>query len=346
MVAMRALTVIPGVAGSAEVREIPDPHEDGAVRVDGVAVGVCGTDREIVRGDLGEAPPGDDYLVLGHESVGRVTDDPTGTFAPGDLVVGIVRRPDPVPCPNCAAGEWDMCRNGRYTEHGIKGRHGYARERYRLDPGHTVRLDPDLESVGVLLEPASIVAKAWDHVERISARATANPRTVLITGAGPIGMLAALLGVQRGLDIHVLDSVTGGPKPELVRDLGAMYHNKMPDLDVDVVIECTGVPAVVFGAVARLAPGGVACVIGMSVPGQHLELDGGDLNRRMVQGNNVVFGSINANRRHWEQAASALGAAELGWLERIITRRVPLASGADALAVREGDVKVVVELGP
>jgi glucose 1-dehydrogenase len=97
--------------------------------------------------------------------------------------------------------------------------------------------------------------------------------------------------------------------------------------------------------VARLAPGGVACITGMPAPGQHLELDGGDLNRRMVQNNNVVFGSINANRRHWEQAASALGAAELGWLERIITRRVPLTMAVDALVPAEDDVKVVVELG-
>jgi len=342
---VKALTVVPGVAGSAEVRETPDPDEDGAVRVEGIAVGICGTDREILRGDLGEVPPGDDYLILGHESLGRVTEDPTGTFAPGDLVVGIVRRPDPVPCPNCAAGEWDMCRNGRYTEHGIKGRHGYARPRYRLDPGHTVRVDPDLEAVGVLLEPASIVAKAWDHVELISARAIADPRTVLVTGAGPIGLLAALLGVQRGLDVHVLDRMTDGPKPTLVRDLGATYHHELPDLDVDVVVECTGVPAVVFGAVARLAPGGVACITGMSAPGQRLDVDGGDLTRHQVQNNTVVFGSINANRRHWEQAASALGATDLGWLERLITRRVPLAGAVDALVVREDDVKVVVELG-
>src|SRR5919199_2884617 len=146
-------------------------------------------------------------------------------LAPGDLVVGIVRRPDPVPCPNCAAGEWDMCRNGRYTEHGIKGLHGFGSQRYRLDPAFAIRLDPGLESVGVLTEPTTIVAKAWDHIERIGSRAVWEPRVVLVTGAGPIGLLAALLGVQRGLEVHVVDRVTEGPKPALVADLGAHYHH-------------------------------------------------------------------------------------------------------------------------
>jgi threonine dehydrogenase-like Zn-dependent dehydrogenase len=119
-------------------------------------------------------------------------------------VVGIVRDPDPEPCPSCAAGEWDMCRNGRYTEHGIKELDGFLRERYRIDPGHVVKVDPALERTGVLLEPTSVVAKAWEHIERIAARAVWNPEVVLVVGAGPIGLLAALLAVQRG---------PGGPCP-------------------------------------------------------------------------------------------------------------------------------------
>ena len=120
---MRGLTVRPGVAGSARVEEVAAPRpEDGAVLVDTLAVGVCGTDLEIAAGEYGEAPAGEDRLVLGHESLGRVREAPPGSgLAEGDLVVGIVRQPDPVPCPSCAVGEWDMCRNGRYTEHGIKG---------------------------------------------------------------------------------------------------------------------------------------------------------------------------------------------------------------------------------
>jgi len=89
--------------------------------------------------------------------------------------VGIVRRPDPVPCPACALGEWDMCRNGQYTEHGIKGRHGFARERWRADPDGLVRIDAGLADVGVLLEPTTIVAKAWEQIDRIGRRAFFDP---------------------------------------------------------------------------------------------------------------------------------------------------------------------------
>ena len=143
---MRAITLKPGTPGSAALEEVPEPApEEGAILVDGVALGICGTDTEIVRGDYGEAPPGAERLILGHESLGRVADAPAGSgFTPGDLVVGIVRRPDPVPCPSCAAGEWDFCRNGLYTERGIKGLHGFGSERWRIEPEFAVRIDAGL----------------------------------------------------------------------------------------------------------------------------------------------------------------------------------------------------------
>ena len=124
--AMRALTVAPGIANSARVEDVAEPpRADGTVLVRSLALGVCGTDREIVSGSYGWAPPGEKRLVIGHESLGEVCEAPGDSgFRPGDRVVGIVRRPDPVPCPACAVGEWDMCRNGRYTERGIKEPHG------------------------------------------------------------------------------------------------------------------------------------------------------------------------------------------------------------------------------
>ncbi|HEX8200879.1 MAG TPA: alcohol dehydrogenase catalytic domain-containing protein, partial [Isosphaeraceae bacterium] len=177
---MRALTVIPKAAGSARLEEVPEPPaEDGPVLVETLAIGVCGTDIEIVEGKYGWAPPGKERLILGHESLGRVREAPAGSgLAAGDLVVGIVRRPDPVPCANCAVGEWDMCRNGRYTERGIKQRDGYGSERYRIEPQYAIRVDPALERVGVLLEPASVLAKAWEQIERIGHRAGWHPRRV------------------------------------------------------------------------------------------------------------------------------------------------------------------------
>jgi threonine dehydrogenase-like Zn-dependent dehydrogenase len=347
---MRAITLTPGVADSADLEEVPEPPvAEGAVLVDGVALGICGTDAEIVRGDYGEAPPGEERLILGHESLGRVAEAPAGSgFAPADLVVGIVRRPDPVPCPSCAAGEWDFCRNGRYTERGIKALHGYGSERWRIEPEFAVKLDPGLGALGVLMEPTTVVAKAWEQIDRVLARATIGPERVLVTGAGPIGLLAALLARARGYELTVLDRATEGPKPELVRDLGGTYHSgPLTDLDPapDIIVEATGASQVVLDAMTHTAANGVVCLTGISSGGHEIGLDAGDLNRRIVLENDLVFGSVNANRRHYEAAAKALAEADNVWLERLITRRVQLDRWHEALTREEHDIKVVVELG-
>jgi threonine dehydrogenase-like Zn-dependent dehydrogenase len=345
---MRALTVVPGTADSASLAEVPEPPAtDRSVLAEALAFGVCGTDIEIVAGHYGWPVPGSNRLVLGHESLGRVLEAPPGSdLAPGDLVAGIVRRPDPVPCASCAAGEWDMCRNGRYTERGIKQLDGYGSERWRVRPEYAVKIDPALATVGVLLEPASIVAKAWEQVDRIGARARWAPRRLLVTGAGPVGLLAALLGAQRGLDVHVLDRVTGGPKPGLVRDLGATYHTGTVAeacAGADIVLECTGVGTLVLDAMEHVAPGGIVCLTGVSSGGRALTIDAAALNRNLVLENVVVFGSVNANRRHYEAATAALARADRRWLERLLTRRVALAHWRDALARRPDDVKPVID---
>ena len=223
---MRAITVEPKKPGTAKWEEVQEPDaRQGSVLVEAIAVGVCGTDVEIVEGNYGWAPPGNTRLILGHESLGRVLEpDSAGRLKKGDLIVGIVRRPDPVPCPNCAVGEWDMCRNGQYTERGIKQIDGFMSERWRIESEYAIKVDSSLGLLGVLLEPTTVVTKAWEQVDTIGRRAFWEPRTVLVTGAGPIGLLAAMLGMQRGLDVHVLDRVDSGLKPELVRALGASYH--------------------------------------------------------------------------------------------------------------------------
>jgi threonine dehydrogenase-like Zn-dependent dehydrogenase len=344
---MRALTLVPGVPGSARLDELPEPDaSEGAVLVATQAVGVCGTDAEILAGEYGAAPTGQERLVLGHESLGRVLDAPEGCgLAEGDWVVAMVRHPDPVPCPSCAVGEWDMCRNGRYTEHGIRGLHGFMRERFRAAPDRLVRLDPALGGRGILLEPASVVAKAWDHVERIGRRARWEPRRALVTGAGPIGLLAALLAVQRGLAVDVLDRNTDGPKPHLVEALGAAYHvDGAGDLATraDVVVECTGAAGVVLDVICASGPGAIVCLTGVGPKGRERTVDLGALNRGLVLENGVVFGSVNANRRHYELGAAALTKADPGWLDGLLTRRVPLARWSEALDRRADDVKVVL----
>ena len=311
---------------------------------------MCGTDAEIVAGAYGEPPPGADRLVIGHEAVGRVARAAAGgEFRVGQRVVPIVRRPDPLPCASCAVGEWDMCQNGRYTEHGIKAAHGFARSRFPLAPRFAVGVPERLGDLAVLVEPASVVAKAWEQIERIGHRAHWEARTVLVTGAGPVGLLAALMARQRGYETHVLDRVTDGPKPALVADLGATYHTGAVEDACprpDVVVECTGVGAVVLDAMEHSSPTGIVCLAGLSSGARTIEVDAAALNRRLVLENAVVFGTVNANRRHYEAAVRSLAQAEPGWLRRLVTRRVPLAAWADALDKRPDDVKVVIEVAP
>jgi threonine dehydrogenase-like Zn-dependent dehydrogenase len=346
---MRAVTVVPAQKGSVALTDMPEPpEEDGPVLVQAQAIGICGTDLEIIDGEYGSAPPGQDRLIIGHESLGRVVEAaPETGFSPGDLVVGIVRRPDPVPCPACAAGHWDMCTNGQYTERGIVGRHGYASERYRIRPEYLVAINPALGPLGVLLEPATVVAKAWDHIEKIGQRAAWAPERVLITGAGPIGLLAALLSVQRGYQTYVLDLVTEGRKPEMVHRLGATYFHSgelgEAAREADIVIECTGYIQMLLEAGPQHVRHRVMCLTGVSAAGAEATIDPGQLNRNMVLQNSVLFGSVNANRDHYVMAAEALARADHDWLAGLITRRVPLDRWADAYARQPDDIKTVLD---
>jgi glucose 1-dehydrogenase len=346
---MRAMAVVAGQGGTAGIVDVPDPEEaDGALLVGGHLVGMCGTDREIAGGSYGEPPPGRERLVVGHEGLGRVLGAPPGSgFAVGDLIAGIVRRPDRVPCQACAAGEWDMCSNDRFTERGILRRDGYGSERWRVEPEFAVAIPAGLGDLGVLLEPASVLAKAWEQVDRISRRAFFAGGRALVTGAGPIGLLACLLGAQRGLEMHVVDLATGGPKRDLAEGLGARYHAGDAagiDVDVDVVVECTGLGAVVKSAARRLGNGGIMCLTGIMDSKPALDVDATAMNRELVLRNQVVFGTVNAGRRHWDQAATALAAADPAWLGGLITRRIPLARWPEALSKEPQDIKVVIEL--
>ena len=288
--------------------------------------------------------------MLGHESARRGRDGAQGSgFAPGDLVVGIVRRPDPVPCPACAAGEWDMCRNGRYTERGIKDRHGFGAERFRIEPEFAVKVDPDLGALGVLLEPASIVAKAWDHTEGIGRRSRAwKPRTMLVTGAGSIGLLAALIGAQRGLEVHVLDHNDRGLKRQLVQGLGGQLHvgdiSALNGFAPDILMECSGVPSVISDVLGRMRAGR------NRLPARR--------NRARPQASRSTSASSTGLWCSTTMPCSARS-MPIGCTTRwrstrwrtptrpgstgLITRRVPLERWSEALERRPGDIKVVID---
>lgn len=340
---MRALSVYRDTTGSKLVLDdVPEPDlADGDLLVEALALGVCGTDREIVaRGPIwGTERP--DRLILGHESLGRVLEAPNGAeISPGDLVVGIVRRPDPVPCGYCAVGQFDLCENGQYTERGILGRDGFGSERFRLEQDYAVRVDPALGLAGVLLEPASVVAKAWEQLDHVVRR---TRRRALVLGAGPIGLLAALLGVQRGLEVHVVDQVEHGAKPRQTRDLGAVYHSSMEDLSgtFDAVVECSGV--LVGEAIARTAPGGAACLVGIGAPHGAGTVNLGELNLDLVTQNKLVMGTINSNRSHFEAAHQALRQIDRRWLEGLLTDRLPLSAWRSAFDTSPERIKAVIE---
>ena len=344
---MRALALKPLQAQSAELLEVAEPSGPG-VLVRTLAVGICGTDREILNGEYGWAPAGRDHLILGHESLGEVIEtESESSLAKGDLVVGIVRQPDPLPCSACACGEFDMCRNGMYREHGIKELDGFCRERFRLEDEELVRVEPSLRDTGVLVEPASVVAKAWDHIERIGARTRSwNPRRVLVTGAGPVGLLASLLTQQRRLELHVYDRHQDGAKPRLIKELGGEYHSSgLEELsrNADVVIECTGAAPVIATVMSNNARSGVVCLTGLSSGVHHIKQDFTAFNQGMVLQNDVIFGTVNANRAHYEMAASALAQADPAWLRSLITRRVPFGAWREALQTKEDDIKTIID---
>lgn len=239
-----------------------------------------------------------------------------------------------------------MCRNGQYTERGIKQIDGFMSERWRIESEYAMKVDSSLGLLGVLLEPTTVVTKAWEQIAAVGQRALWEPRTVLVTGAGPIGLLAAMLGKQRGLDIHVLDRAESGTKPDLVRALGATYHTgtvASVGFEPDVIVECTGVGQVITDSIRFIGAGGVVCLTGVGSGGSISGLAAADVAAAAVLKNNVVVGSVNANKRHWYKAGEALARADRSWLAKLLTRREPPAEFMRALQRKPDDIKVVIQ---
>ena len=208
------------------------------------------------------------------------------------------------------------------------------------------RLILTLGILGVLLEPTTVVAKAWEHILAVGQRAFWEPKTVLVTGAGPIGLLGALVGIQLGMEVHVLARTKTGPKPELVRALGATYHScsvAEVGFEPDVIMECTGVGQVIAESISVIGASGVVCLTGVGHGGAVPKIPTANVASSAVLKNNVVFGSVNANKRHWYKAGEALARADRSWLARLITRRESPEDFAKALERRSEDIKVVIQ---
>ncbi|MGP8205476.1 MAG: alcohol dehydrogenase catalytic domain-containing protein [Acidimicrobiales bacterium] len=341
---MRALTLRDKGDDRLRLEDVAEPSPaEGAILLEAVALGVCGTDRRLVR-TVPKLPPGRDRLIIGHESLGRALEAPPGSgFHEGDLVVGIVRSADPLPCPFCAGGEPDLCENGGFTERGIMAKDGFGAERFRLPPHEAVRIDPGLGLAGLLLEPTSIVAKAWERLDLLARR---RPGRALVLGAGPIGLLAAMLGTGRGYDVHVMDQWDHGPKPDLVRGLGATYHTTPATLpgEFDAVLECSG--ALLSEAVRRTAPVGTICLIGEGEDRSVPVLGREALTSDLVEGNKTVTGIVNSNRRHFEAGHQALRRADPKWLAGLLGPFVALEDWRSAFNGDGDQVKTVIKFNP
>ena len=351
---MRALTVIPGKAGSGALREVPDPDpQAGEVLVEVIRVGIDGTDTEIARGEYGTAPAGSDVLVIGHEAFGRVARG-SPTLPEGAPVVASVRRPDG--CPNCARGEPDMCLWGTYTERGIRGLHGFCAERYAERPDYLFAVPEWIADVAVLLEPLTIGEKAVRHAQAAQRRMTTwEPRRALVAGAGPVGILAALVLRLRGLAVSVVERTEKADRRALLARIGAAYaatsvtplEEIIPD-GIDLAIEATGAAQVAFALMPLIGPNGVLVLTSVTGGARTLEVPADDINRDLVLRNALVLGTVNANAVDFRQGIVDLGAAEERWpgfLLSLITRRVPLERAAEALAHDPRHIKTVVETG-
>jgi len=339
--------------------------DDVKVRV--LRVGICGTDREQVAGGRARAPDTEKDLVIGHEMLGRVVEvgESVTRVQPGDYGVFTVRR-GCGKCLSCDMNRPDMCRSGDYRERGIWGLDGYQAEFVVDREQYVVRVPPELKAVGVLSEPLSVAEKAIDEAVRMqSARlpdALSTPdwlhgRRCLVAGVGPIGLLAALALRLRGAEVYGLDIVNAdSPRAKWLTGIGGHYVDgrelPMDRLDkvlepMEVIVEAAGVPALAFNLLDVLAPNGICALTGIPGGNRPLEVPGAELIRRLVLGNHVMVGSVNAARDHFQMAVDDLAHAHLLWgdrLAQLITHRHPCADFGVALGPHPPeDIKSVIE---
>ena len=357
---MKAIVVKPGQPNSIHMRDMPDPHmSDDHVKVKMLRVGLCGTDAEINHGLYGKPPDGEEFLILGHENFGVVADvgkNVTG-FAPGDFVVSTVRRPCGE-CPNCANGENDMCSSGKYQERGIMKRHGFMAQYYVEAPVFLHKIPKEVESFAVLLEPMSVVEKGIDHAFLLQRRLLWGPKLALVLGGGPVGLLAAAVLRARGLRTVVFGREPASDlRAQIALQLGAEYVSvdQSPLLDLpkhiglpDIIIEATGNAKVVFDAMEILAANGVLCLLSVT-GGAGTNVEPIDrINQLLVLGNQVVFGSVNANPRHFAKGVEDFVTIEKNWpgaLSRLLTNRIPWQDFNTWFTQRGSGIKSTLEIG-
>ena len=360
---VRAVAISPDRPGEVHLTTLDHPEPGpGEVEITVIRVGVCGTDRELIRGEIGHPPAGSSELVLGHEVAGRVSKvgARVADFKVGDLVTVMVRRPDD--CPACVAGQPDMCLDRNYTERGIAGAHGFMAEKIVEHQQWVIAVPDHLEPVATLIEPLTVVEKAVRQAELIQRRLNYwNLRTALVVGAGPIGLLGTLLLRSKGVDVHTV-ARTRAPNPasKLVAACGATYvstnEQSIAELaamlpNIDLILECSGASSVVFESMGVLGNNGVLVLLSLTGGHSTMEVPAAEINRSLVAGNKVVVGSVNAGREDFTNAVDSLERFEELWpglAASMITHRF---SPNDDLFAATGDlpggIKSVIEFeGP
>jgi threonine dehydrogenase-like Zn-dependent dehydrogenase len=356
------LAVTPGIPHSLHLTEIPLPTVGpGDVQIRVLEAGICGTDREIIESKFGSAPAGSTGLVIGHEVLGEVdaVGENVAGLETGDLVTATVRRP--CGCPQCTAGASDFCAELRYTERGIIGLHGFMTDRFVESAEHIIPVPADLREIGVLIEPTSVAEKAWRVASSVQARIAGwTPRTAVVFGAGPIGLLMTLVLRAKSIDVYTIARrpASEAPAAAIVSACNATYlssreqdagsiKRQLPN--VDLIVECSGSSEAVESAIQLLGVNGALVLLSVTGGSRTAELPLDKINFDFVTGNRTMVGSVNSTGDDFRAAIADLQAIETRWpglATRLITHR--LTSLDEAVGLMEstrGAIKAIVALG-
>jgi threonine dehydrogenase-like Zn-dependent dehydrogenase len=366
---MKAIVITPGKKGSLRVIDVPKPKLQAISKGRGVLVkvlqvGLDGTDKELINAEYGSAPEGDDYLVIGHESFGIVEQvgNPVTELKPGDFVAATVRRPGTSVYDKI--GMADFTTDDVYFERGINQLHGFLTEYYVESPEYLIRVPEGLKKAGVLLEPTSIVEKGIYQAFKIQERLKVwNPRKGAVIGAGTLGLLTALILRLRGIDVTVF-ARTEPPylNSNLVEAFDGRYlSTKQTSLTeaatrfgpFDIIVEATGYSPLMFEAMKILAKNGILVLSSITGGDRKIEIEADQINLGFVLGNKLCFGTVNANRFHFELAIKDLSQALLqypGWLSKLLTHAIERFDSVKVSEVLQsktkGMIKCFCEIAP
>jgi glucose 1-dehydrogenase len=365
---MKCLATIPG-STIMELIDRPEPKviTPTDIKMKVLQVGICGTDREEAAGGRAEAPDGRKELIIGHEMFGQVTEVGKGVkkAKKGDYGVFMVRRPCGT-CESCRLHRADMCLTGNYKERGIKALDGFQQEYVMDDQAFFVKVPARIKHLGVLTEPTSVSEKAIDEALLIQCaripgakyKTWLKGKKVLVVGIGPIGLLAAVILQLRGANVYGLDIQDETTiRPTLLKQLGGTYidgrKQKTSDIDTtytefDMILEATGVAQLEFDLIDALGINGIYVLTGIPSGDRPVTVDGGgNMLQQLVLKNQVVFGSVNASIKHFENSIKDIDAGHKAFPEvmnQIITDRHPYTQFADALGHHgPNEIKCVLE---